>query len=132
LFSFLPAHPFGFTDLRHVDGTMPVKRARCALGCLCRQSLYDRFVKNTTFERYSSRESAKTFVQIKRQEAGNWLEMSAHLSLSPLELIAPSGAQAVALPRLPQTHVRRSRLVDRLVQSDCRLRLLNSPAGFGK
>lgn len=58
--------------------------------------------------------------------------MSAHLSLSPLELIAPSGAQAVALPRLPATHVRRGRLVDRLVQSDCRLRLLTSPAGFGK
>jgi LuxR family maltose regulon positive regulatory protein len=58
--------------------------------------------------------------------------MSAHLSLSPLELIAPSAAQAVALPRLPATHVRRARLVDRLVQSDCRLRMLHSPAGFGK
>lgn len=58
--------------------------------------------------------------------------MSAHLSLSPLDFIAPSSARTPELPRLPVTHVRRARLVDRLVQSDCRLRLLNSPAGFGK
>ncbi|WP_287030747.1 LuxR C-terminal-related transcriptional regulator [Pseudomonas sp. UBA6310] len=44
----------------------------------------------------------------------------------------PVAPKAPALPRLPPLHLPRTRLTQPLLASECRLRLLCAPAGFGK
>jgi len=46
--------------------------------------------------------------------------------------VTPLNPPARRLPRLPAQHVARRRLVEPLLASECRLRLLCAPAGFGK
>src|SRR3546814_11380226 len=40
--------------------------------------------------------------------------------------------QLASIPRLPPLHIDRPRLVRALLDTDCRLRLICAPAGFGK
>lgn len=52
----------------------------------------------------------------------------------PDALSAEAGAveQLASIPRLPPLHIDRPRLVRALLDTDCRLRLICAPAGFGK
>ena len=45
---------------------------------------------------------------------------------------APTEFARTYLPRLPSAHIARRRLTERLLKSDCRLKLVSAPAGFGK
>ena len=45
---------------------------------------------------------------------------------------APTRVPGPVIPRLPPVHVARPRLAGALLASDCRLRLICAPAGFGK
>ncbi|RJG10363.1 helix-turn-helix transcriptional regulator [Pseudomonas cavernicola] len=61
--------------------------------------------------------------------------MSGHPSHSALSSVTSLNSQTnrqALPPRLPAAHVARPRLAQLLLASDCRLRLLCSPAGFGK
>ncbi|WP_369959871.1 LuxR C-terminal-related transcriptional regulator [Pseudomonas benzenivorans] len=57
--------------------------------------------------------------------------MTAHAPASVTPLVPSSCARATP-PRQPPGHIRRAPLQRRLLQQDCRLRLLVGPAGFGK
>lgn len=58
--------------------------------------------------------------------------MSMHPDISSIASSVPASVQPVQLPRLPPAHVPRARLSAHLLASEARLRLLCSPAGFGK
>lgn len=60
------------------------------------------------------------------------MHMSMHPDISVMASSMPASIQPVQLPRLPPAHVPRARLCDPLLASEARLRLLCSPAGFGK
>lgn len=58
--------------------------------------------------------------------------MSMHPDISTMASPVPARIQPVQLPRLPPAYIPRVRLSTRLHASEARLRLLCSPAGFGK
>lgn len=60
------------------------------------------------------------------------MQMSMHPDPSTIVSCVPASIQPVRLPRLPPAHIPRPRLSAGLVASEARLRLLCSPAGFGK
>ncbi|WP_246533194.1 hypothetical protein [Pseudomonas lalucatii] len=57
------------------------------------------------------------------------MTVPAQASVTPF---APSPCARATPPRQPPGHIRREPLQQRLLQQDCRLRLLIAPAGFGK
>ena len=58
--------------------------------------------------------------------------MSVRFIPDALSAEASPAGQFPSIPRLPPLHVRRPRLTQALLDSDCRLRLICAPAGFGK
>ena len=58
--------------------------------------------------------------------------MSVRFIPDALSAEASAAGQLASIPRLPPVHIARPRLVQSLLGSDCRLRLICAPAGFGK
>lgn len=58
--------------------------------------------------------------------------MSVRFIPDALSVEAGAAGQLASIPRLPPVHIGRPRLVQSLLSSDCRLRLICAPAGFGK
>ncbi|MBK3866390.1 helix-turn-helix transcriptional regulator [Pseudomonas stutzeri] len=58
--------------------------------------------------------------------------MSVRFIPDALSAEAAAAEQLASIPRLPPVHIGRPRLVRSLFETDCRLRLICAPAGFGK